>query len=172
VLVSRLNAASGDFIAAKRERNAHVLNQAKQALIGHMALQAAKAGENDPGRLPCPENASQAGTSLEGSNGTGCTTAMAMGRLPWRTIGMDKPVDADGQALWLVVSAGWVKPNSGANLNINSNSMGSLNVDETPNAAVALLIAPGAALGGQTRTTTGVNYVNYLESYNSATSKF
>jgi hypothetical protein len=53
VLTSRLNAAS-QFVGVNREHNAQVLAQAKQALIGWMALNAAGTDAN-PGRLPCPE---------------------------------------------------------------------------------------------------------------------
>jgi len=53
-LVARLDAMSANFTAATRQHNAGVLNQAKQALIGYVAQQAATAGENNPGRLPCP----------------------------------------------------------------------------------------------------------------------
>ena len=56
LLLSRLNAASADRLAAKRAHNARALNQAKQALVGYVAGQAARAGENNPGALPCPEN--------------------------------------------------------------------------------------------------------------------
>ena len=168
--VSRLNSMSADFAAAKRARNALVLSHAKQALLGHIALQAAKSGEDDPGRLPCPESPGSAGTALEGANGT-CSAGTAIGRFPWRTVGMDKPIDADAEPLWLVVSSGWFKV-SGTNLTINSDSTGALNVDDVSNAAVALIIAPGAPLGGQARTSTNPSYDNYIESYNSGTSKF
>src|SRR4051812_6045905 len=170
VLVTGLNRSSSDFAMAKRERNMIVLNRTKQALIGWIALQAAKYGETQPGRLPCPEDSTQAGSATEGSTGV-CGTGVEIGRLPWRSLGMDKPVDADGEALWIAVSAGWVKPIT-ANLVINSNTPGTLDVDGIANAAIAVLIAPGAALTGQTRTATGVNYASYLESYNAGTGKF
>ena len=57
LLVSKLNAESGLAQAAYKERNAAVLNRAKQALIGYVAAQAVKTAEPNPGALPCPEAA-------------------------------------------------------------------------------------------------------------------
>ena len=56
-LVSQLNAESGSAAAARKTRNAEVLNRAKQALIGYVAAQATKSFEDNPGALPCPEHA-------------------------------------------------------------------------------------------------------------------
>src|SRR5580765_7006348 len=148
LLVARLNAASADLVVAKRERNARVLNQAKQALVGYVASQAARAGENNPGSLPCPENPGDfdSTTGRQGLVGINCGSNVKVGRFPWRTLGLDQLVDADGEPLWYVVSPAW-GVNVGANSVINSNSAGQLTVDGVPNAAVALLIAPGAPLG-------------------------
>ena len=61
ILVKQLNAESGGMDAVRKNRNAEILNRAKQTLIGHIALQAAKANEDNPGRLACPEPAGSAG---------------------------------------------------------------------------------------------------------------
>src|SRR5262249_8690545 len=63
-LMSRLPLATHQT-AAKLEYNAKVLNQAKQALIGWMVINAAQT-DNNPGRLPCPEGANNVGTNSEG----------------------------------------------------------------------------------------------------------
>ena len=146
-LVSRLNAASR-FIAVDREYNGKVLNQAKQALIGFVAQQAALAAQNNPGGLPCPEAPGNFGTSNEGIAAGNCTLP-AVGRLPWRTLGLDKLVDAAAEPLWYVVSAGWALPCSTCTTVINSDSPGQITVDGAANAAVALIIAPGPAVGAQ-----------------------
>ena len=170
VLTSRLNAASR-FVGIDREHNAKVLSQAKQALIGYMAQQAAQAGENDPGHLPCPEAPGNFGTSNEGIEASFCA-APAVGRLPWRTLGLDKLVDSVGEPLWYAVSNGWHRANSTTNLTINSDSLGQLAVDGAANSAVALIIAPGPAIvvgGGcaawaQNRPVAGApDLRNYLE---------
>jgi len=177
-LLSKLNAESANVTAAVRNRNAIVLNRAKQALIGYVAAQAAKDGENNPGNLPCPENPADFNSAIgnDGKTGSGCGTSLKVGRFPWRTIGTDELVDAYGEPLWYVVSTNWGVP-SGSNSVINSNSMGQLTVDGVANSAVALIIAPGPAISvaaaagctawTQTRPTTAPpDWRNYLECEN------
>ena len=196
-LVSRLNAESAVVTAATRSRNAEVLNRAKQALIGWVAIQAATAGEDNPGRLPCPEHPWYIGNNSKegimgpsvgvsnpgvGAPNSNCTM---IGRLPWRSLGIDKLVDASGEPLWYVVSpAAWALQSSLTVLTINSNTLGQLTVDGQPNAAVGLIIAPGRAMdvqasaGCAARTQSrsapspGINALDYLECYNAATSSF
>ncbi|HMH20017.1 MAG TPA: hypothetical protein VK572_17910, partial [Burkholderiales bacterium] len=178
--------ASRNFTASNRNNNAQVLNQAKQALIGYVAQQAAEAGENYPGRFPCPEASSNVGTSSEGISAPVPSTPLCVmvGRLPWRTLGIDKLLDAAGEPLWYVVSPGiWALQNSSPSqpptLKINSNTPGSLTVDGQANAAVALIIAPGPAMSVQASPgCTAVNQVrtvpspsiiplNYIECFSS-----
>jgi hypothetical protein len=173
LLVSKLNAESGMAQAAYRARNAAVLNRAKQALIGYVAAQASKAGENRPGAFPCPEAAADFDDAAnEGTISYPCTLPK-VGRFPWKSLGLEKLVDASGEPLWYVVSAGW----AGANTVINSNSVGQLTVDGVANDSVALIIAPGpaftvAASTGcaaqvQSRPTSGTpDWRNYLECEN------
>jgi hypothetical protein len=108
-----------------------------------VAANALDSGENNPGRLPCPQAWADVGTANEG-RATGNCAATAAGWLPWRTLGIPRPLDPSGRQIWYVVSPGWHLPNAGATLTINSNSMGQLTLDGQ--AAVALLIAPGPAL--------------------------
>ncbi|MCX7960066.1 MAG: hypothetical protein N2653_00635, partial [Burkholderiales bacterium] len=191
MLVSRLNAESANLEAVRRQRNAEVLNRAKQALIGYVAAQAAKTFEDDPGRLPCPEAAAFFGhAEYEGQSSPYCTAGgiPAVGRFPWRTVGTEKLVDASGEPLWYVVASGWAKPSSTAHTVINSNCTtdptlacygGQLTVDGAPRAAVALIIAPGPAIAvaadsaagcaaqNQARSTAGpLDRRNYLECEN------
>ncbi len=130
-LVSQLNAESGGRSAASRNRNAEVLNRAKQTLIGNVALLAAKAGEDNPGRLRCPESAGSIGGINEGEAAGNCTLP-AIGRFPWRTFGTDKLVDSANEPLWYVVSPGWALSNGTTpplTTYINSNSTGQLLVN-------------------------------------------
>jgi len=180
LLVARLNSASAERLAAKRSHNARVLNQAKQALIGYVAGQAAKAGENNPGALPCPENPGDfdSTTGRQGQVGINCGATVKVGRFPWRTLGLDQLLDADAEPLWYAVSPAW-GVNVGTNSVVNSNSVGQLTLDGVPNAAVALLISPGAPMSvaaasgctawNQTRPGTGTpNVRNYLECENAS----
>lgn len=179
--VTRL-AARSNFVAASRAGNAEALQRAKQALIGWVARTAAQAGENNPGRLPCPEAAGYAGDPSQEGIAAGSCTLPKTGRLPWRTLGLDKPRDAAGEPLWYVVSPGWAF--TSGTLTINSNTQGQLTVDGRPNAAVALLIAPGPAMivqaapGCAARIQTrnapspSMNARDYIECSNSATADF
>ena len=147
LLTSRLNAAS-QFVGINRQHNAQVMAQAKQALEGWVALNAASTDAN-PGRLPCPEAPAYFGDpTQEGIAAPNCTLP-AVGRLPWRTLGLKKLVDAAGEPLWYVVSPGWALPSSTATLTINADSMGQLTVDGAANDSVALIIAPGPVLNAQ-----------------------
>jgi hypothetical protein len=176
VLTSRLNAASR-FVGIDREHNAMVLARAKRALIGYMAQRASLSAENNPGRLPCPEAPAFFGDPAQEGIAAGNCTLPAVGRLPWRTLGLDKLADAAGEPLWYAVSPGWALPFAGATLTINSDSVGQLTVDGAANSAVALIIAPGPAMtvlaGGacaawsQSRPAAGpLGVRNYLECAN------
>lgn len=173
VLASRLNAAS-QFVAANRDENARVLAQAKKALIGWMALNAAS-NDTNPGRLPCPEAPAYYGDPVQEGIAAGNCTLPAVGRLPWRTLGLDRLVDAAGEPLWYVVSPAWAIPSAGATLTINTETVGQLTLDG--NEAVALVIAPGPVMAvqagtgcaawTQTRPATGApDLRNYLECEN------
>jgi hypothetical protein len=189
-LVSRLNADSNLLTAVNRQRNAEVLNKAKRALIGYVAAQAAVQYENRPGALPCPEAPADFNDPLaNGSDGTvsyPCTLPI-VGRFPWRTLGLDKLVDAAGEPLWYAIASGW----AGASTVINSNcayynaaglacQSGRLSVDGVAVASsdvIAVIIAPGPAITvststnctawAQTRPTTAPpDWRNYLECEN------
>lgn len=137
-----LNQASSDRI-----RNAEVLQRAKTALIGYVAKEVLDLSESVPGRFPCPESPSDAGGANEGRAGSSCDptypTNKTVGRLPWRTLGIDKLVDASGEPLWYAVSPNWVL--GGSIPIINAGTRGLLSVDGQGD-VVAAIIAPGKAL--------------------------
>ena len=149
ILTSRLNAANSS-VSTDREHNAKVMSRAKAALIGHMAQRAASADENDPGSLPCPEAPANFGVPAQEGIAAGNCTLPAVGRLPWRTLGVERLVDAAGEPLWYVVSPGWARPNSTTPTVINADTAGQLTVDGIANDAVALIVAPGPAIAVQT----------------------
>jgi hypothetical protein len=152
-LVSALSAPQ-NRAALQTNHNARVLEQAKSALIGYVAHKALLASERHPGRLPCPESAGvqnnhNGTTYLDDDDGiaSGSCTLPAVGRRPWRTLGMDKLVDAAGEPLWYVVSPGWTLAFPTDKPIINSDTPGQLTLDGQ--AAVAFIIAPGRALSVQ-----------------------
>ncbi|MCC6212185.1 MAG: hypothetical protein IT513_14200 [Burkholderiales bacterium] len=182
-LVSRLNTESGLAGAAAKARNTKVLNQAKAALIGYVASQAAIAGENRPGALPCPVAPGNFNDAAnDGIVSYPCTLPI-VGRFPWKTMGLEKLVDVSGEPLWYAVASGW----AGAGTVINSDctsassgmacATGRLTVDGATSDVIALIIAPGPRLNvsastnctawNQARSTTGSpDARNYLECQN------
>lgn len=178
-LYDRLNASPSSVALARSAHDAAVLSSAKAALVGQVALNTAGATEVNPGRLPCPEALADAGTANEGlpamasvGNPFGVCAAGAVGRLPWKLLGLEKPVDSSGEPLWYAVGPGWVQPAAGATLVINSDTpaAGGLNLSGTD--ALAILFAPSVALPGQARTAVdgaaALQVANYLDGENSA----
>jgi len=139
IALSALNGAQGRL---ERERKTQIaLAQARDALIAYAA-----ANKTLPGRLPCPEETAAIGLPLEGSAQSSCSNSVpVIGRLPWRTLGLDRLLDGVGEALWYVRSPGFSTPP------INSDTPGQLQLDGISNSAVALIISPGAPLAGQNR---------------------
>lgn len=150
MLVSGLNAASSNPNLARRQLSSKALAEAKQALLGYVATQAST--DTYPGRLPCPEAAGYYGDAANEGIASGFCTLPAVGRLPWRTLGLSKLTDGYGEPLWYVVSPGFALPSSTASVSINSNTAAQLTVDGTSAAAVALIIAPGAPMNVQSAT--------------------
>lgn len=196
-LVAKLDTLQVDHTARQRERNAEVLQRAKRALIGYVAAQAGRSGEDNPGALPCPEHPWYIGMpDREGTMGPavgvpnpgyGSASCSSIGRFPWRSIGTEPLFDARGEPLWYVVGPAWRKTSSSTLTTINSNSTGDLAVDGQ--AVVAMLVAPGAAMNAQAGTTPAgtacsarnqarsaaagtMNAADYLECFNAGTLQF
>jgi hypothetical protein len=140
--------------AAEREvRTAAALQAAKEALLAYVALRAADPGEENPGRMPCPENPAQPGTAQEGIAAPfpGFPNCTQVGRLPWKTLGIDQLRDSDAEPLWYAVATGtWsLQTSTTPTLSINPGLANQLNYDVSPLPApnvVAVIIAPGKAL--------------------------
>ena len=173
---------SGDRNAGMRLQNGEALLLAKSALLAYVVTEANT--NNNPGKLPCPVPVSG---GAEGVAAASCSLP-AIGRLPWKTIGLHKVLDSSGEQLWYVVSANWATPSSGS-ISINSNTPGQLSVDGAAGAAVALIIAPGAPLsiqptGSQSaagcvtrnqsalRGSSPPNYQDYLDCQNNPAGSF
>lgn len=94
--------------AERETRTGHALQAAKQALLGYAAQYAARTDFDVPGRLPCPETLGSIGTANEGSAASNCSNSSAeIGRLPWRTLGIEQPRDGHGETLWYVLGPGF-----------------------------------------------------------------
>ena len=187
-------AALGKTAPSKPDQEAKTalaLKTAKDALLAYVALRAADISEATPGRLPCPEKRDQPGTANEGIAAPfpGHTPCDGVGRLPWKTLGIDQIRDGYGEPLWYTVATGtWALVTSTTTLTINPGTANQLPYNGAANAVVAVIIAPGAALNTQSQGTppapcTSINqhpnryavpYVvaNFLECGNSTASNY
>jgi hypothetical protein len=135
-------------VSSRFTNNSLTLSDAKEALLGYALAQAT------PGSLPCPDST---GNGLENTNGTGCQTQL--GLLPTRTLNLPLLTDSAGASLWYAVSLNIV---TNATAQKNSSSPANLSLDGQP--AVAIIIAPGHAINGQSRRQLVV--ADYLEGNN------
>ncbi len=170
ILVSSLSKATLQIDRDKK--TAEALAQAKEALISY-AISSENAGGSTarPGNFPCPDS-NAPGTSGYGNEEANCS-AGAIGRLPWKTLGIPELLDGNGEPLWYALSTNFQKL---AN-RINSDTSGTLQVYDrdgttllTPQGseAVAIVFAPGVALGNQQRNTASDRTApsNYLDAAN------
>lgn len=194
-VVDGLNRSAARMAQARAQKTAAALAQAKEALIAYAVTYGddASRARRIPGFLPCPDRAVGPGAAPEGEADTGCGNFLVsvMGRLPWKTLGLDALKDGSGECLWYAVS-GTYKNNPNGVLNNNNSSNNMMNWDTNgqfmvfdtngnvlagsteDERAVAVIFAPGAPLAGQDRTPVagtaacGGNYTAaaYLETAN------
>lgn len=140
--------------ADQEQQTLQALNEAKLAVIGWSLNKNISCNpelidaEQDcilPGRLPCPEDLNLIGTVNEGNSRTSCDEAIAIGRLPWKTLGIGDLRDGHGDKLWFAISSGFrAAP-------ININTVATLKVNQQANGVVAIIFSPGQPLAGQKR---------------------
>jgi len=126
--------------ADKEIRTGAALYAAKRALLDYVAAQAAQPDNAIPGRLPCPEPLAPAAGNEGIAAGCSDNTATYVGRLPWRTLGVDQIRDGDGELLWYILGRGFRQSA------INFGSQDEIELDGVSRQAVAMIIAPGAVL--------------------------
>lgn len=109
---------------AAESQATHRLADARDALVGHAKVQWCRLQTGTVvDHLPCPDR----GAGNEGEADPGCA-ASAVGRLPWRTLGLPPLRDGAGECLWYEIDRA---------------------------AGSARVIAPGATRDSQTRTPDG-----------------
>jgi hypothetical protein len=163
----------------QHEQTAYALAQAKAALIGYAVSYAEAHPGYPPGYLPCPDMNGDGSANTAGYE-CGIAGHNAIGRLPWRTLGIEPLRDGDGELLWYVVSGNF-KANSPLLGNVNpkikltDTTPGQLIIkDEAYNEsfsaassttpAVALVFAAGRAVVGQNRSAANSNNpLHYLD---------
>ena len=139
-------------IGLRRDKDtAAAFADVKRALIGWSVRRTSSNALTDarPGELPCPD------MNNDGLEDGSCV-AGAIGRVPWKTLGIPEPKDGAGETLWYAIAGPfriW-----GMNFTvINSDTRGNITVyqDSTASAitseAIAVIFSPGAAFGTQNR---------------------
>jgi len=180
-VVSKLSA---DELNARRlAATASQLAAARSALLAHAAVRPDMV-DGSPVLLPCPDlddsGGLDEGTAHEGSCGIRGETVL--GRVPWRTLGIEPPRDSSAACLWYVVSGSWKEAGTETAAMVNPDSNGQLQVWGVESAAVAVggtaatrpvaaVLAPGEPLPGQMRPAPGnrqcsasFNAANFLDS--------
>ena len=171
VLVSALTNVN---LATQRQlKTLAALAQAKQALIDWSVLQGdVGTGTNPrPGTLPCPDTNDSGVQPLAGCVAASGTT---IGRLPWKTLGVEDLRDANGERLWYVLSNNFRRPGLN-NAAINSDSSGTLQlyaangttlITPTGDELAAVIFSAGGTLAGQDRAAGPNSAANYLDNGN------
>lgn len=164
--------------AVDTRKAAEALAAAKEALIGYAVRRGNLTGAERPAELPCPD------TNNDGIEEANCA-AGALGRIPWKTLGIPEPKDDAGETLWYAVAGPLRTRPSNANF-VNSDTRGDIvvrnadGVTQVTSEAAAVIFAPAQALGTQNRSPgqvaacaiTGTSVArnlcatNYLESAN------
>ena len=173
LIASALNLTSAGVSNEREQRSMNALRQAKAALIAYAASEQWQLYKSlpsvppvayfQPGALPCPDQDNDGDADCFGS-----LTASMIGRLPFKTLGIDDLRDASGERLWYALSHDFRKlqcPGTGCTT-INSDTQGQLTVIGTAPATqvVAIVFAPGEAIQGQNRDPANANNpLSYLE---------
>lgn len=154
LLLAGLNGSRPD---AKQAENLTVLNTAHEALVGYALSYADMHANRLPGHLPCPD------ADGDGLADTPCGAAgeSAIGRLPWRTLGLPPLRDIAGECLWYVVSGTYKEdPVSGLSTDADGQFLihdanGVVKLGNSPlDRAIAVVFAPGKVVQSQVRSLT------------------
>jgi len=197
LIASALNFTSAGISNEREDRSMSALRQAKAALIAYAAneqWQLYKGQVTDqPGALPCPDINHDGTESDEGNSdcvGLGISsTTNLIGRIPWKTLGIDDLRDASGERLWYALAFNFRKLSGTTVINSDTqacdtpacNPVNDIQLTVTGTApasnVVAIIFAPGQALdlrqiGGplQIRPADHTNLaykdpINYLENF-------
>lgn len=176
-IISQLD---GNGLKIERDKKTSAaLAEAKRALLGYsFGVNLSIAGRR-PGDLPCPDNY-PLGHINEGTSGSiaGTTCNLnALGRLPWKTLGIADLRDGSGERLWYAVStnyknntrtnctttntAGCLNSDTNGTINLRNASGTIINDGTNSSAAIAVVIAPGSPLQRQDNLVQNRTLTNY-----------
>ena len=142
------------------ERTQKILSSAKVALIGFAASSSAR-----PGQLPCPDMNNDG--LAEAADSTGCPSGN-IGRLPWKTLGLEDGRDSAAERLWYAASPDFTRNTTSCCLDVDTKGTLTVSQDKAATVitteAVAVIFAPGPSIAGQLRNTANENNpANYLD---------
>ena len=157
---------NGQLASASRVKDsAAALADAREALLGYIVTRDA----THPGQygfLPCPDIDASGSTAEGEAHETNCGTRYRnmLGRFPWRTVGIDPGRSKSGECLWYAVSGSWKAAGTNEPQLLNTDSSGQFRILAADGSTliagttaaerpVAVIIAPGPPIAGQTRTT-------------------
>ncbi|WP_051258924.1 hypothetical protein [Chitinibacter tainanensis] len=139
--------------ALRQQRSAEALLTARAALVAYSLTQPNAAGV--PLQLPCPYLSTSLGEGIAASS---CAHG-EVGRLPWRTLGIQNPLDGWGETLWYTRDSNFRAPASGRLLNSDLRATlqvyqndGTTLATAAGDEAAAILFAPGPGIYGQDRS--------------------
>jgi hypothetical protein len=142
---------------AREQRTFAALAEAKRALLAYAALQRGNAPR--PGELPRPA------TQDTGQSGNAGGNDPLIGWFPWQTLETEELADASGAHLWYAVAGDFYNRTSTEPV-INPDSVGTLHFGmENDAQAVAIIIAPGPPLSGQSRPSGLVDADTVIQHY-------
>lgn len=168
VAVMNLLKMTGTAELEREQATREALAKAKRALIAYAVSRMDASLADIPALLPCPSLAAPTLANNEGIGSLNCGTkyVSALGRLPWKQLGVEPIRDGHGECLWYLVT-GTYKGGSQPPDILNWDSLGNVIVvqkwwDRTaetereiklaganiPSQAVAAIIAPGPAIEG------------------------
>ncbi len=164
VLITRLSVS--ELRAAQIDRTQAALGAARRALIAYAAVQPDMVfGKGVV--LPCPDFDDSLGLpeGVAHESDCGASGTTVIGRLPWRTLGIDPPRDGSSECLWYVVSGAFKdagaasstlsNPDTNGQLQLWGIEAGSVTEGQQPSERIAaMVVAPMAALPGQGRPVT------------------
>lgn len=150
-----LTSGSSGQKSSRDANTAAALAKAKNALLAYaLSSDSLNPVTGRPGQFPCPSTVSPTSPTHGQATAT-CVSTPRLGRLPWKTLGIQELFDGDGEPLWYAVSN---KFRTAAATKINSDALGDLTIysaggsNVLSSQVVAIVFAAGAPVAGQNRT--------------------
>ncbi|NHQ87407.1 hypothetical protein HA050_14920 [Iodobacter sp. HSC-16F04] len=164
----------------REQQTQNVLAEAKKILLAEaLSKRGNTVPVTRPGEFFCPDLniPGEAAYGQSGLNGAACPGAAArIGRIPWRSYQAAELRDSSGEPLWMAVADGFQERR---NTPLNSDTApaganpwfyaaannGAQALSDAADPVIVVILAPGAALSGQNRSTAAQqrNANNYLE---------